>query len=131
MHPIKAFFFSPHPYIFFNHDHHSMTFFGFRLNDHGDLLGIGSERILEERLINATLKEQLKAQGVDFNIKDEKRLVSHTGVYLIYLSQLCIFTNQKCSYRISMLVSFTTFLHLLENTIIARPFLHFSLDFII
>ena len=84
MHLIIALFFSPHPYIFFNHDHHSMTFFGFRLNDQGDLLDIGSERILEERLINPTLKGQLKAQEVDFNIKDKERLVSHTGIYLIY-----------------------------------------------
>ena len=67
------FFYSPHPYIFFNHDRFTMTFLGFRLNQNGDLLDPGSNKVLENRLMEPTLRGQLNAQGVDFDADYEQR----------------------------------------------------------
>ena len=64
---------SPHPYIFFNHDRVSMTFLGFLLNRNGDLLNPGTNTVLEKRLVDSTLRGQLKHQGVDFDANYEKR----------------------------------------------------------
>ena len=64
---------SPHPYIFFNHDRDSMTFLGFLLSEKGDLLDPGTKRILEQRLMEPTLRGQLKHQGVDFDVNYEIR----------------------------------------------------------
>ena len=66
-------FYSPHPYIFFNHDRDSMTFLGFRLNPNGDLLDPANNTVLERRLMNPTLRGQLNAQGVNFDTDYEKR----------------------------------------------------------
>ncbi|XP_046861659.1 E3 ubiquitin-protein ligase RNF213-like [Xenia sp. Carnegie-2017] len=63
---------SPHPYIFFHHDHNSMTFLGFFLNKNGDLLDPGSNRILKHGLMSPTLRRQLRAQGVDFDVNYER-----------------------------------------------------------
>ncbi|XP_046860852.1 E3 ubiquitin-protein ligase rnf213-alpha-like [Xenia sp. Carnegie-2017] len=76
---------SPHPYIFFNHDRHSMTFLGFLLNDNGDLLDPGNGTILEQRLMPATLRGQLKEQGVDFDVNYE---ISGRDVRINDLSQV-------------------------------------------
>ena len=66
-------FSSPHPYIFFNHDRHSMTFLGFRLSPNGDLLDPSTNAILEQKLMNPTLRGQLNTQGVNFDVNYEKR----------------------------------------------------------
>ena len=58
---------SPHPYIFFNQDRMTMTFLGFLLSANGDLLNPVNKEILEPQLMNATLRGQLKVQGVDFD----------------------------------------------------------------
>ncbi len=67
------FLYSPHPYIFFNYDRNSMTFLGFRLSNTGDLLNPGTNQVLEKRLMDPTLRGQLKHQGVDFDVNYEKR----------------------------------------------------------
>ena len=67
------FYYSPHPYIFFNHDRDSMTFLGFLLSEKGDLLDPGTDKILEQRLMAPTLRGQLKHQGVDFDVNYEDR----------------------------------------------------------
>ena len=66
-------FYSPHPYIFFNHDRFTMTFLGFRLNEKGDLLNPANNDVLEKKLMNPTLRGQLNAQGVNFDADYEKR----------------------------------------------------------
>ena len=66
-------FYSPHPYIFFNHDRFTMTFLGFRINQNGDLLDPGKNTVLEKKLMDPTLRGQLKHQGVDFDADYEKR----------------------------------------------------------
>ena len=67
------FLYSPHPYIFFNYDRNSMTFLGFRLSNTGDLLNPATNEVLEQRLMDPTLRGQLKLQGVDFDVNYEKR----------------------------------------------------------
>ena len=64
---------SPHPYIFFNHDRVSMTFLGFRLSQDGDLLNPETTEVLVKKMMNPTLRGQLKHQGVDFDVNYEKR----------------------------------------------------------
>ena len=64
---------SPHPYIFFNEDRMSMTFLGFLLNQNGDLLNPASSEVLVPKLVDPTLRGQLKHQGVDFDVNYEKR----------------------------------------------------------
>jgi hypothetical protein len=67
------FSYSPHPYIFFNYDRDSMTFLGFLLSQKGDLLHPGTNKVLEQRLMEPTLRRQLKLQGVDFDVNYENR----------------------------------------------------------
>ena len=50
-----------------------MTFLGFRLNQKGDLLDPGSNKVLENKLMDPTLRGQLNAQGVDFDADYEQR----------------------------------------------------------
>ena len=50
-----------------------MTFLGFLLNQNGDLLNPGTKQVLEERLVDPRLREQLKRQGVDFDVNYDKR----------------------------------------------------------
>ena len=50
-----------------------MTFLGFRLNHKGDLLDPGKNTVLEQRLMDPTLRGQLKHQGVNFDADYEKR----------------------------------------------------------
>ncbi|XP_028416584.1 E3 ubiquitin-protein ligase rnf213-alpha-like [Dendronephthya gigantea] len=83
---------SPHPYIFFNHDRVSMTFLGFRLSDNGDLLDPATNKVLEQKMMEPTLRGQLKHQGVNFDTNYEKRdkmariekLCSVMGIEFLY-----------------------------------------------
>ncbi|CAB4038132.1 E3 ubiquitin- ligase rnf213-alpha-like [Paramuricea clavata] len=50
-----------------------MTFLGFLLSHNGDLLVPGTNEILEQRLMDAALRAQLKCQGVDFDVNYEER----------------------------------------------------------
>ncbi len=67
---------SPHPYVFFNEDGATMSFFG--LHIHGnDLRAEGKDdEILEQNIITKRLLEGLKNQGVVFNrnFDDQERL---------------------------------------------------------
>jgi len=62
----------PHPYIFFNGDHVSMTFIGFHLQPNGDNLvdaiDPSSKRIIKKDIMTRELYEGLKLQRVPFNI---------------------------------------------------------------
>ena len=50
-----------------------MTFLGFLLSNTGDLLNPGTNQVLEQSLMDPTLRGQLKHQGVDFDVNYEKR----------------------------------------------------------
>ncbi|RVE69570.1 hypothetical protein OJAV_G00079000 [Oryzias javanicus] len=62
----------PHPYIFFNDDHNSMTFIGFHLqpNDQNSIDAIDptSKRVIKRNVMTRELYEGLRLQRVPFNI---------------------------------------------------------------
>lgn len=62
----------PHPYIFFNDDHVSMTFIGFHLEPNGpnsvDAIDPTSGRVIKKNVMTKTLYEGLKLQRVPFNM---------------------------------------------------------------
>ncbi|XP_020560953.1 E3 ubiquitin-protein ligase RNF213 isoform X3 [Oryzias latipes] len=62
----------PHPYIFFNDDHNSMTFIGFHLQPNGqnsvDAIDPTSKRVIKRNVMTRELYEGLKLQRVPFNI---------------------------------------------------------------
>ncbi|XP_028266969.1 E3 ubiquitin-protein ligase rnf213-alpha-like isoform X1 [Parambassis ranga] len=62
----------PHPYIFFNDDHVSMTFIGFHLQPNEqnfvDAIEPTSGRVIKRNVMTRDLYEGLKLQGVPFNI---------------------------------------------------------------
>jgi hypothetical protein len=97
------FSYSPHPYIFFNHDHDSMTFLGFLLDENGDLLDPRTFKVLQSRLMGHTLRAQLIHQGVDFDVNYEIRdrfacdilfYISFIVVYVIYI--IVIYIIMSC-----------------------------------
>nr|XP_057905202.1 E3 ubiquitin-protein ligase rnf213-alpha isoform X2 [Doryrhamphus excisus] len=61
----------PHPYIFFNDDHISMTFIGFHLKLNAqkslDAIDHRSGRVIKENVMSLALFQGLKLQGVPFN----------------------------------------------------------------
>ena len=57
---------SPHPYLFFNQDHNTLTFLGFYIDSNGDLVDPGTGETLEQGLLSKPLRNGLQAQGVDF-----------------------------------------------------------------
>ncbi|XP_057716646.1 E3 ubiquitin-protein ligase rnf213-alpha-like isoform X2 [Corythoichthys intestinalis] len=62
----------PHPYIFFNEDHSSMTFIGFYLQRNPqrayDAIDPKTKRVIKENVMSQELFEGLRRQGVPFNI---------------------------------------------------------------
>ncbi|KAL1265130.1 hypothetical protein QQF64_003157, partial [Cirrhinus molitorella] len=62
----------PHPYIFFNDDHESMTFIGFHLqpNSHNgiDAIDPSTNRVIKQNIMTRELYEGLILQRVPFNI---------------------------------------------------------------
>ncbi|XP_059932798.1 E3 ubiquitin-protein ligase rnf213-alpha-like isoform X3 [Gadus macrocephalus] len=62
----------PHPYIFFNSDHVSMTFIGFHLKPNGknslDAIDPSSKKIIKKNIMTKELFKGLTLQGVPFNI---------------------------------------------------------------
>ncbi|XP_058848399.1 E3 ubiquitin-protein ligase rnf213-alpha-like isoform X1 [Acipenser ruthenus] len=61
----------PHPYIFFNDDHVSMTFIGFHLQVNGnavDAIDPSTGRVIKNNIMTPQLYEGLRLQRVPFNI---------------------------------------------------------------
>ncbi|XP_058845819.1 E3 ubiquitin-protein ligase rnf213-alpha-like isoform X2 [Acipenser ruthenus] len=61
----------PHPYIFFNDDHESMTFIGFHLQVNGnavDAIDPSTGRVIKKNIMTPQLYEGLRLQRVPFNI---------------------------------------------------------------
>lgn len=62
----------PHPYIFFNDDHVSMTFIGFHLQPNEqnfvDAIDPSTKRVIKKNIMTKDLYEGLKLQRVPFNI---------------------------------------------------------------
>ena len=62
----KTFFFSYHPYIFFNKDGVSITFVGFNINPNGDLVDL-KQTVLEPQIMTPQQYTGLKNNGVKFD----------------------------------------------------------------
>ncbi|XP_056587886.1 E3 ubiquitin-protein ligase rnf213-alpha-like [Triplophysa dalaica] len=62
----------PHPYIFFNDDHESMTFIGFHLQPNVqngiDAIDPSTKRVIKQNIMTTELYEGLKLQRVPFDI---------------------------------------------------------------
>ncbi|XP_048046866.1 E3 ubiquitin-protein ligase rnf213-alpha isoform X2 [Megalobrama amblycephala] len=62
----------PHPYIFFNDDHESMTFIGFHLQPNVqngiDAIDPSTNRVIKQNIMTKELYEGLKLQRVPFNL---------------------------------------------------------------
>ncbi|XP_022797655.1 E3 ubiquitin-protein ligase rnf213-alpha-like isoform X3 [Stylophora pistillata] len=58
---------SPHPYIFFNPDHVTMTFLGFQVDQDGNLLDPKTKEIIERNIISRPLRTGLHVQKVDLD----------------------------------------------------------------
>lgn len=62
----------PHPYIFFNDDHVSMTFIGFHLQlneqNYADAIEPSSGRVIKKNVMTRALYEGLRLQRVPFNV---------------------------------------------------------------
>ena len=61
------FFYSYHPYLFFNQDKTTITFVGFNVNIEGDLIDPVSGRVIEKALMNPVLYNGLKRNGVNLS----------------------------------------------------------------
>ncbi|XP_066291012.1 E3 ubiquitin-protein ligase RNF213-like isoform X3 [Branchiostoma lanceolatum] len=57
---------SPHPYLFFNADHNTMTFLGFYVDRAGSVID-ASGQLLEQNVITGNLYQGLTGNGVKFN----------------------------------------------------------------
>jgi hypothetical protein len=64
---------SPHPYIFFNEDGHSMSFFGFRLDGQRNLLDERTNKVLVPRIMTRELYQGLVNNRVPFNEPFEQK----------------------------------------------------------
>lgn len=66
----------PHPYIFFNDDHISMTFIGFHLQPNAqngvDAIDPSTQRVIKRNIMTRELYEGLNLQRVPFNIDFDK-----------------------------------------------------------
>lgn len=61
-------FISPHPYLFFNPDHHSMTFLGFNIErQSGNLIDVQTRRVLETGIMQRNLQDALIRNRVPIN----------------------------------------------------------------
>lgn len=60
-------FSSIHPYIFFNPDHETLTFLGFRVDLDGNLLDPQTGETIGEQLMSRHLRTGLHVQKVDLN----------------------------------------------------------------
>ncbi|CAC5418278.1 RNF213 [Mytilus coruscus] len=57
---------SPHPYLFFNPDHHSMTFLGFNIDRRtGNLIDLQTKNVLEEGIMQQNLFDALSRNRVN------------------------------------------------------------------
>ncbi|XP_062591685.1 E3 ubiquitin-protein ligase rnf213-alpha-like, partial [Saccostrea cucullata] len=59
---------SPHPYLFFNPDHHSMTFLGFNIErQSGNLIDVQTGTVLEQGIMKRNLQDALIRNRVPIN----------------------------------------------------------------
>ena len=59
--------FSFHPYLFFNRDHVSVTFLGFKIPPDGNLVDPKNDEVIETGLMTEQLRDGLTRQRVNFD----------------------------------------------------------------
>ena len=59
--------FSCHPYLFFNRDHDSVTFLGFKITPDGNLVDPMNNEAIERGLMTKELRNGLAQQRVNFD----------------------------------------------------------------
>ena len=62
--------FSQHPYIFFNQDHMTMTFVGFKVDENGQCQDFKSEKPITDCRVPVSVCDCLRTQGVDLQKED-------------------------------------------------------------
>ena len=82
---------SIHPYIFFNPDHATLTFLGFRVDPDGNLLDPQTEEIVKENLMSKHLRTGLHVQKVDFSTDFE----SYTKYVFFYMQPFFLAIRQQ------------------------------------
>ena len=60
-------YYSFHPYIFFNQDHVSVTFLGFKITPDGNLVDPVTNAVMERQLLTKELRNGLVLQRVNFD----------------------------------------------------------------
>ena len=60
-------FCSFHPYLFFNQDHVSVTFLGFKITPDGNLVDPKDNTVIERGLMTKQLRDGLTLQRVNFD----------------------------------------------------------------
>ena len=58
----KTLFLSSHPYLFFNQDHTTMTFFGFNVDITGNLFDADTQQIIKENIMSTELYRDISRQ---------------------------------------------------------------------
>ncbi|CAH1233988.1 RNF213 [Branchiostoma lanceolatum] len=58
----------PHPYLFFNSDHHTMTFLGFHVDTKGNIRDPTNNSVLQQNVMGKPLQRGLVLQGVDLQL---------------------------------------------------------------
>jgi len=56
-----------HPYLFFNRDHVSVTFLGFKIAPDGNLVDPKNDEVIERGLMTKQLRDGLTRQRVNFD----------------------------------------------------------------
>ena len=69
-HTVSLSFYSQHPYIFFNQDHMTMTFVGFKVDEKGQCYDFKSENIIEDCRVPVNVCKCLATQGVNLQKED-------------------------------------------------------------
>ena len=66
-HLLFFYFYSFHPYLFFNKDQMSITFMGFCINDKGDAIDPNSGKIILPQVMSVQLKNLLLIQRAELS----------------------------------------------------------------
>jgi len=104
-------FCSFHPYLFFNQDHVSVTFLGFKITRDGNLVDPTNGETIERGLMTKELRNGLAQQRVNFDEDYNSWSKLVFSVYCICCTSfLCVF--------VCVLLNFSTTIDHLSNTIL-------------
>ena len=79
---IVLIFYSQHPYIFFNQDHMTMTFVGFKVDNKGQCYDFKSEKRIEGCKVPVNVCECLMTQGVNLQKEDCNKWLKYAIIWI-------------------------------------------------